>query len=598
MKKNFIKLNIIKKNQSKEIIKNTIKLKNISEIIKLRFKVYFNKFLIIIFNILLFPRISSYKLQIKLNSISEISILINGTGNQSILYSNENLPNEIFVNGIKYNNQITKEISLSNPINNITMFWNSKLNTCNHMFYDLENIIKIDLSKFDSSFITDMSYMFCNCHSLISIDLSNISTSSVKNMEYMFKACYSLISLDLKHFDISLVTSMESMFSNCLDLTSLDLSNLNALSVTNMLTIFQKSSKLQTINLTNFKVSKVKNMKYMFSECSSLISLDLTSFDTSLATSMNYMFNRCSSLISLNLKSFDTSKVTETNYMFNGTSSLISLDLSNFHENNQLKADSMFNNANKNLIYCINEGNKILNNLKSFSILNNNCSDICFTESKKIIFDKKKCILNCSENNIYKYEYNNFCYNSSPIENQNPNNNNLYETQSEFISDNENNSNQPNKTESIIINDSSYEAYKTQSDERFNTTIIENNIEINTYSYPSQNYTAHSTTFINNKTQNINNYTNIIYNSEIFNFDSLYKNGNYSINSLLYNVIGNINEDLIIKENNNLYHITSSNRQNNKTFINISNIILGKCEKILKKFYNISENEFSCYSKN
>ena len=53
--------------------------------------------------------------------------------------------------------------------------------------------------------------------------------------------------------------------------------------------------------------------------------------------------------------------------------------------------------------------------------------------------------------------------------------------------------------------------------------------------------------------------------------------------------IGSTKEDLIIEEKNNLYHITSSYNQNN---INNKNTVnLGGCEKILKNYYNISEND-------
>ena len=42
-------------------------------------------------------------------------------------------------------------------------------------------------------------------------------------------------------------------------------------------------------------------------------------------------------------------------------------------------------------------------------------------------------------------------------------------------------------------------------------------------------------------------------------------------------------DDLIIDLNNITYHITTSFNQNNKEYDNISTIILGECENILKK---------------
>ena len=51
-------------------------------------------------------------------------------------------------------------------------------------------------------------------------------------------------------------------------------------------------------------------------------------------------------------------------------------------------------------------------------------------------------------------------------------------------------------------------------------------------------------------------------------------------------------DDLIIDLNNIKYHITTSFNQNNKEYDNISTIILGECENILKKEYNISYNDY------
>ena len=52
------------------------------------------------------------------------------------------------------------------------------------MFYDLNNILEIDLSYFDVSTVKDISYMFYNCKNLEKLNFSNIDTSSVLNMSY------------------------------------------------------------------------------------------------------------------------------------------------------------------------------------------------------------------------------------------------------------------------------------------------------------------------------------------------------------------------------------------------------------------------------
>ena len=65
------------------------------------------------------------------------------------------------------------------------------------------------------------------------------------------------------------------------------------------------------------------------------------------------------------------------------------------------------------------------------------------------------------------------------------------------------------------------------------------------------------------------------------------KNG--SLNSIISNVIEG-EKDYIIQNDDLIYQITSTENQKTNEYNNISTIILGKCEKILKSKYNISEN--------
>ena len=62
---------------------------------------------------------------------------------------------------------------------------------------------------------------------------------------------------------------------------------------------------------------------------------------------------------------------------------------------------------NNDVIYEI-----ILNQLSNFQ---NNCTDNCFfLENKKIITNISKCTMKCELEDIYKYEYNDFCYQLCP----------------------------------------------------------------------------------------------------------------------------------------------------------------------------------------
>ena len=121
----------------------------------------------------------------------------------------------------------------NNQINKVT-FNNSESNSSNTYIY------KIDLSDWDTSYITKMNRMFKDCNHLVSINSSEFNTSNVTNMNSMFSNCKKLASLDVSKWDVSSVTDMGDMFF-CFDqyyLNKLDVSNWNVSSVTNMSDMF------------------------------------------------------------------------------------------------------------------------------------------------------------------------------------------------------------------------------------------------------------------------------------------------------------------------------------------------------------------------
>ena len=167
---------------------------------------------------------------------------------------------------------------------------------CRMMFAGMDNVSRIDTSRFDTSKMTDMSYMFSGCKELTSLDLSSFDTSQVTDMNQMFDNCPGLKSLDLSSFDTSKVTDMSWMFVRSASLTSLDVSSFDTSQVTDMSYMFYDCSGLTSLNVSSFDTSKVTNMRRMFSGCSGLASLDLSSFEVSDETAMNETFSWCSGL--------------------------------------------------------------------------------------------------------------------------------------------------------------------------------------------------------------------------------------------------------------------------------------------------------------
>ena len=575
---------------------------------------------------------------------SEIRITIKGNGTQYILNNNsymylgkylkfKDLPSEILINGNKINKIDYIITNLTGIENNITMKWNKSLTNCNVMFYNLRNIIQIDLSDFDSSHVISMISMFRDCKSLKILKLGNFNTSSINDMENLFYGCNSLISLDLSNFDTKLVTNMKNMFYECKSLTSL--------------------------NISSFDTSSVSNMYSMFYDCNSLIYLNLSNFDTSKVSNMMNMFNGCTSLISLDLKNFNISNVYDMKYMFNSCSSLISLDLRNFNISPETYNNYMFKNCNNDLIYCIKDESNILLDIIKSQLKNsiNNCSDICFIESKKIILEMKKCVLNCLENAPYIFEYNKICYKLCPNGTYNSLNNtylceendsildNYFNSYSSFpiissyYSDNSN-SNFLNSEiitnyisdipSSEILNITEYSSINKNID--LGTSILSNstlthidyiidssiiNISDNFNSdFKFSDIVYDSSTIIisdinsnfiirDNLTSDSQNSTDILDNYNNFLEKILKENNNNSKDNILINirnelVNGNLDsiisntiikekKDLVFKENNIVYQITSSNNENNKNN-NISTIKLGECEEKLRQENNINDN--------
>ena len=293
---------------------------------------------------------------------NEIRMTLKGSGEQYVIYawSGTPAPNEIYVNGTLKGTNSKKISDLVGEENNITIKWNTPVKNCNQMFFNFGNIISIDFSKFDTSYVETMSGMFKLC-TITSLDLSNFNTSSVKDMSAMFYGS-GLISLNLNNFDTSKVASMSSMFYECKALTELHVDNFNTLLVKEMNNMFQFCSSLKFLNLNSFVTPSLEEMKNMFQTCTSLISINIDNFDISKVTNMGALFNGCNSLVSLNLYNFNTSSI-----IGQGAHHLLP-DLSTI---NPIICFDNSKNENEDIVSYISD-------------YNNECNNLCFTNNNYI----------------------------------------------------------------------------------------------------------------------------------------------------------------------------------------------------------------------
>lgn len=112
--------------------------------------------------------------------------------------------------------------------------------------------------------LVSLASAFSERRNLTSVDVSKLDTSNVTNMYFTFTACSGLTSLDVSNFDTNKVTNMAYMFSGCSGLTNLDLSNFNTSSVTDMSTMFNFCDKLTSLDISNFTFDKVIGYNGMF----------------------------------------------------------------------------------------------------------------------------------------------------------------------------------------------------------------------------------------------------------------------------------------------------------------------------------------------
>ena len=214
----------------------------------------------------------------------------------------------------------------------IKLVFKKKLTNCSNMFSTCQNIIRIDLSSFDSSQVTNMNYMFGKCFNLEEIDLSNLDTSKVIDMSYLFNKCKALKKLIFPDsFSTINVENMSFMFHFCKDLEEINFPpSFVTKKVKSMEAMFLRCYNLNKLDLRNFETKEVINLGNMFEDCTQLkdLIINMDKFKTDNVTHMQKMFSNCNNLEQINIGKFNYSKVIFMNHMFENCEKLKEIDLS------------------------------------------------------------------------------------------------------------------------------------------------------------------------------------------------------------------------------------------------------------------------------
>ena len=239
-RENQININISKKEEKNYMNpikinseKNIFSPENKHEII--RHQDFYNKRLnmfLVIMIFLIFPSFShETKKRFFFSYSSNITIMVQGIGMQSIFYGGTSCGNSIFTKPEEvYINNIRQDIvkdkyNFTKSPNIIKLVWSSTMSNCNCLFRDCTNIIEMDFSKFDFSNGLSAYEMFYNCNLLTSLNMPYSGTIKIHSIINMFSFCSSLTSLDVSKFDVYSLTDTSGMFRGCKSMISLDLSN-------------------------------------------------------------------------------------------------------------------------------------------------------------------------------------------------------------------------------------------------------------------------------------------------------------------------------------------------------------------------------------
>ena len=190
------------------------------------------------------------------------------TGELALLWGEFNKDN-------KWGNEVVAENVKSVTATNEVSFTGD----CSQMFYSYHRCESMDLSKVNTSEMTNAAFMFAFSQ-MTSLDLSGWNTAKVTYMRNMFQSCSMLTTLDLSGWNTANVTDMSWMFGNCIDLTTLDLSGWNTTNVNLMFNMFTSCVNLTTIYVSeDWSTENVSSSRDMFSGCCSLKGGMGTTFD-------------------------------------------------------------------------------------------------------------------------------------------------------------------------------------------------------------------------------------------------------------------------------------------------------------------------------
>ena len=328
----------------------------------------------------------------------------------------------------------------------------SSVTTLEFFFYHCENLEYIDISSFNTSLVTNMSHAFFHCYELKVIVFPDIlDMSKVTSLKAMFSHCRSLIALNLSIFHLNSDADIGFMFNDCNKLKYIDFSNFSTVPFSNMDSTFHLLSSLVYLNIPTLEKLNTSIMARTFDNCSSFLKICSKQNKMKNYISSKKLNNNCShDCFKQNMKIGNDSNTCissckEQGYNFeylnicykncpkythaikkNNNISLICFDKKPVYKECYKSCklcDSNGSDIQHNCLICKEDyyffddsfyKNNCYQRCQSYYYYNDEhkylCISSCSVINSKLIINTNKCINNCENDGIYKYEYNNICY--------------------------------------------------------------------------------------------------------------------------------------------------------------------------------------------
>ncbi|MBE5859343.1 MAG: BspA family leucine-rich repeat surface protein [Butyrivibrio sp.] len=161
-----------------------------------------------------------------------------------------------------------------------------------------------NIEKLDVSDVTNMAELFRNCYEVLKYDLSTWNTANVTSMQYMF---------GMGKTDIPIPTTAndtENSINRLAKTTEIKFGpKFVTANVTDMGAMFKRQGNLTTIDLSTFNFSNVTDMEFMFDFCKKMTSIvGFTNVDAGKVTNMNHLFYNDLAMPEYDLSGWTTSK--------------------------------------------------------------------------------------------------------------------------------------------------------------------------------------------------------------------------------------------------------------------------------------------------